>query len=354
MDMFENTRKIYSALGDEISRKIFIAQFNFAATGDVSFVRELSMRYRNLNADIEMFDYKLRDHGQKRLVAFGAGANGKDLVSGYQNLDWFCFLDNYRKAAVDERTGLPIFSLDQYAGQYGLENTKYVIAVQDRSAVQAISKQLLENGVSQEDILTIPDWRNNSSQYFDVFVPHERETFVDCGCYDGSTAFRFAGWCAEGGMTYDKIWSFEPDAGSYEKCQKILCALKNCQLFPYGISDKNGTVSFMANGHENARIVGQGDNAEDLQTIEVIYLDDFLKDERVTFIKMDIEGAEYDALRGSARIIKEQKPRLVISAYHRPNHIIEIPELLLSFRPDYRFYLRHYSMLANEIVLYAE
>lgn len=354
MDIFENIRKIYSALVDEISRKILIAQLNYAVTGDVSFVRELSMRYRNLNADIEMFDHNLREHGKNRLVAFGAGANGKDLVSGYRNLDWFCFLDNYRKDAVDERTGLPIFSLDKYAAQYDLENTKYVIAVQDRSFVRAISKQLLENGVLQEDILTIPDWRNNSSQYFDVFIPHEQETFVDCGCYDGSTAFRFAGWCAEGGMTYDKIWSFEPDAGSYEKCKRILHSLEHCELFPYGISDKNGTVSFMANGHESARIVEKSDNTEGLQTIDVIYLDDFLKNERVTFIKMDIEGAEYDALKGSARIIKEQKPRLAISAYHSPDHIIEIPTLLLSLRPDYKFFLRHYSMLANEIVLYAE
>lgn len=61
----------------------------------------------------------------------------------------------------------------------------------------------------------------------------------------------------------------------------------------------------------------------------------------------------YSAL-GSVRMVKEQKPRLAISAYHSPNHIIEIPELLLSLRTDYKFHLRHYSMLANEIVLYAE
>lgn len=111
MKILENTRKIYFSLGDEISKKIFVSQLNYAATGDVSFIRELFMRYRNLNADIEMFDYNLREHGQKRLVVFGAGANGKDLVSVYRNLDWFCFLDNYRKDALDERTGLPIISI---------------------------------------------------------------------------------------------------------------------------------------------------------------------------------------------------------------------------------------------------
>lgn len=94
----------------KIQKNIY-CQLNYAATGDVSFVRELSMRYRNLNADIKMFDYNLRKHVQKRLMVFGAGANGKDLVLVYRNLDWFCFLDNYRKDTLDERTGLPIISI---------------------------------------------------------------------------------------------------------------------------------------------------------------------------------------------------------------------------------------------------
>lgn len=353
-NLFDNTRKIYSSLGDEISRKIFIAQLNFSATGDVGFVRDLSMRYRNLNADIEMFASSMYSHGQNRLVVFGAGANGKDLVSGFKDLPWFCFIDNYRQDEYDLITGLPIFSLNEYAKQFGLKNTKYVIAVYRKESVQAILQQLLENGVLQKDILTISDWRNNSSQYFDVFVPREHETFVDCGCYDGSTAFRFAGWCAEGGVVYDKIWSFEPDHKSFERCQKILGSLERCQLFPYGISDKSGTVSFMANGYEDAKIVKNAVGQAGLQTIEVVRLDEFIKNERVTFIKMDIEGAEYDALKGAEQIIKEQKPRLAISVYHNANHIIDIPELLLSIRPDYKFYLRHYSLLANEIVLYAE
>ena len=86
----------------------------------------------------------------------------------------------------------------------------------------------------------------------------------------------------------------------------------------------------------------------------MIRLDEFLKGERVTLMKMDIEGAEYDALKGAEYIIKTQKPRLAISIYHDKNHIVDIPALLLSFRSDYKFYIRHYSLLSNETVLYAE
>ncbi len=353
--IFKSIRKIYSALGDEISRKIFIAQLNFSTTGEVSFVRELSMRYRNLNADIELFFKNMKEHGTDRLVVFGAGANGVDLARVYNNLSFFCFVDNYKKETIEETTGLPIYSFSEYKEKYGIANTKFIISVYRKDFVRDIFQQLIENGVGQKDILYIADWRNNSSQYFDLFVPHEHETFVDCGCYDGSTAFRFAGWCAEGGFTYDQIWSFEPDEKSYGKCKQTLQSLEKCSLYPYGVSDRNETVSFMANGYENARIVkGNPVNQAQMQSIEVKCLDEFLGNERITFIKMDIEGAEYDALQGASSIIKEQKPRLAISIYHNADHIFLIPELLLTIRPDYKFYIRHYSLLANEIVLYAE
>lgn len=353
-NFFDTTRKVYQTLNDDISKKLFTARLNYSATGDIGFVRDLPVCYKNLNADIQAFAENLYNPGSHKLVIFGAGANGKDLGSVFKNLPWFCFIDNYRQDTLDTYTGLPIYSLDAYKSQFGLKDTKFVIAVYKRSAIESIQQQLLENGVPDENILTISDWRNNNSQYFDVFVPHEHETFVDCGCYDGSTAYRFAGWCAEGGMTYDKIWSFEPDSASFKKCETTLGNLKNCELFPYGISDHHGHVSFMANGYENAKIVNSANSADNLQTIEVISLDEFLQNERVTFIKMDIEGAEYDALKGAEHIIRTQKPRLAISIYHDKNHIVDIPALLLSFREDYRFYIRHYSLLGNETVLYGE
>lgn len=352
--LYDKTKKIYSILEDEISKEIFAAQLNFRATGDISYMRNLSMRYRNLSADIENFADKLCNHGDDRLVAFGAGANGRDLVYTFSNLPWIGFIDNFRNDKFDDRTKLPVFSLQYYEEKYGLEHTKYVITVYRRENVEAIRNQLLEKGVDVNNIISIPDWRNNCSQYFDVFVPNKNESFVDCGCYDGSTAFRFAGWCAGGGMKYDKIWSFEPDPKSFVKCETVLSSLQNCQVYPYGISDHHGKVQFMANGYENAKIVNKPDKRELLQTIEVVKLDDILKNQRVSFIKMDIEGAEYDALKGAEQIIKEQKPRLAISVYHNASHFIEIPQLLLSYRADYKFYLRHYSLLANEVVLYAE
>ncbi len=75
--------------------------------------------------------------------------------------------------------------------------------------------------------------------------------------------------------------------------------------------------------------------------------------ERATFIKLDVEGAELETLKGAERTIKEYKPRLAISIYHKPSDIYEIPELLMEYRSDYKFYIRHYTSYVWETVLYA-
>lgn len=85
---------------------------------------------------------------------------------------------------------------------------------------------------------------------------------------------------------------------------------------------------------EGSRFV---DRENDFVEIETIALDGYIED-KVTFIKMDIEGAEFAALKGAERIICNQKPKLAISVYHRREDIWEIPKLLLEYNPDYKFF----------------
>lgn len=88
--------------------------------------------------------------------------------------------------------------------------------------------------------------------------------------------------------------------------------------------------------------------------IEVTTLDSEVGDDKVTFIKMDIEGSELNALKGARKTIMKYKPRLAICIYHKPEDIYEIPEYILSIVPEYRFWIRHYSSYTWETVLYAE
>lgn len=350
---FTDINRIYNTLDDEISKKLFIAWFNYSITGNSTYIINVPSKYKNIDADTKILQEKIISITDKKVI-FGAGNCGKELASIFHSIGFSAFIDNYRTDKFDEKTKLPIYSLDEYIGDFGVTNTCFIISIMNNDASIQIRNQLLEAGVLEKDIIRVQkDWRNNESQYFDVFSPCENEVFIDCGCFNGATAFRFAAWCGE--LSYSKIICFEPDSGLYDKCSKALVKLSDCSLHKYGVSDKYGKVSFLADGTESARIVNNSSSfdEEKIQSINTVDLDTFLAGERVTFIKMDIEGAEYDALVGASNIIKEQKPRMAICLYHNYEHIVSIPLLLLNLRSDYKFKIRQYSMLTNETVLYA-
>jgi len=71
-----------------------------------------------------------------------------------------------------------------------------------------------------------------------------------------------------------------------------------------------------------------------------VKLDDDMQEE-ITFIKMDIEGAEVAALLGTQNHIKRSKPKLAISLYHKLPDLIEIPRLIRQLVPEYKFYFQH-------------
>ena len=76
--------------------------------------------------------------------------------------------------------------------------------------------------------------------------------------------------------------------------------------------------------------------------------------DHVTFLKMDIEGAEVPALLGSYHTIVRERPTLMICVYHRQGDFIRIPLLIKSFCPEYRLYFRHYRKYSiQETVCYA-
>ena len=82
-------------------------------------------------------------------------------------------------------------------------------------------------------------------------------------------------------------------------------------------------------------------------------IDSVLDGEKCTFIKMDIEGSELNALRGAEKTIKKYHPKLAICIYHKPEDIVDIPRYLHQICPGYKMYLRHYSNCDVETVLYA-
>ena len=79
-----------------------------------------------------------------------------------------------------------------------------------------------------------------------------------------------------------------------------------------------------------------------LEVVDTITIDKMLNGERATYIKMNIEGSEKEALLGAENTIKKYKPRLAIAGYHRTNDLWEIPLKMKEYRKDYEIYLRSY------------
>lgn len=184
---------------------------------------------------------------------------------------------------------------------------------------------------------------------------HRNTTFVDAGCLDCTEDYLFAEWS---GGEYSQIIAFEPDPTHVSKCMQRWEQknLPNFRLIQAGLSDKYAMLEFSASGNGGSHIVYPSDTTtrvKNVITIRAVALDDIEEVQKVGFIKMDIEGAELDALHGAERTIRRDRPFLAVCVYHREGDMLAIMDYLHQLVPEYRFWLRHYGPLYYETVLYA-
>jgi FkbM family methyltransferase len=175
------------------------------------------------------------------------------------------------------------------------------------------------------------------------------EVFVDCGAFDGDTLSSFL---KRNHDTFRRYIAFEPDPISLNRLNAFAKTLsivvqKKIQIYNCAVGSRKEKLFFNATG-TGASSVGTG-------TLEVKCekMDDLIKDIKPTFIKMDIEGAEPDALLGAKQIIQQFKPVLAICVYHAQDHIWSIPLFIHSISEDYIFFLRPHLYKVWDLVCYA-
>jgi len=180
-------------------------------------------------------------------------------------------------------------------------------------------------------------------QYFENFISLPKESvFVDGGGFDGLTSILFTKNFPE----YSNIYYFEPSEKSMLHSKANLKDYRNIIYFEKGLWNKTETLKFNNSLGNANRISNSGEI-----TIYATALDEVIP-ERVDFIKMDIEGAELNALYGSKNLIAKYRHILAICVYHKQIDFIEIPEFILSINPDYKIFLRHYTEGVCETVMY--
>lgn len=217
-------------------------------------------------------------------------------------------------------------------------------------------RNLLEDNKSKEILDRLIELRNKSSKFYgygydydaffsqDILKLQSCEIFIDGGAYNGDTINQFMK-IVKG--KYEKIYAFEPDKDNFYLLKDKLCHNENICAFRAGLWKNKGKLAFLNSGNVASHIDSGGDNIVNVESI------DNLIQGKVTFIKLDIEGAEMEALVGAKRTIEKYKPKLAISVYHKKGDLWEIPLWLKNLVPEYKFYIRHHSYSFTDTVLYA-
>ena len=217
----------------------------------------------------------------------------------------------------------------------------------DSTSIIIIDSVISRSSGANLDILAMPNIYEKNQYFPDELIKLSGdESYIDVGAYDGETINQFLLKCNK---EFEKIYAFELDRNIFLKLEKNLenfLRRNDISLFNIGAWDNREVITYRSGNFNSA--IGEG-----AESGSVAPLDDLLKDVRVTYIKMDIEGAEIRALLGAKKIITAQKPKLAICVYHKISHLWEVPLLIHDMLPDHDIFLRHHSPLEYETVCYA-
>ncbi|MCL2035879.1 MAG: FkbM family methyltransferase [Oscillospiraceae bacterium] len=176
---------------------------------------------------------------------------------------------------------------------------------------------------------------SDKSEIYSLLKLNNKEFFVDAGAFKGDTVSEFL---AEVGGNFEKITAFEPDVKNYTFMRRKFYALPGEKFCAVNAAawDEDGTLDFAA---KTGR-AGSAFSKERVKQVKSAKIDTLCGEDKPTFIKLDVEGAESRVLQGAKSIITKQRPKMVVSLYHRVEDMYELPLLIHSYNQRYKFYLR--------------
>lgn len=341
INMVKTSDIVLSHIQDELSKEVYRSRIAFNNGSMEALEKIIPAGGDNL---IEFMNTHY-----EHLYIFGAGILGSVFVRMWGwKYSFRGFIDNDEKKHGKRIDGISVAGLKETIEKSGKE---IAVIVVNKLFYEEIRKQLCSENINNKNIFILGELYSElkRAQYFDLkeLDKNIRERFVDCGALDGTTSTNMYEWYRG---HVDKIWLFEPDAQSVQKCRANMEKIKfqNYEVIEKAVYSMKTQLHFHSLGTGSSAI-----NPEGKMIVNTISLDEAIGEEKPTFIKMDIEGAELEALKGAKEIIQRDRPKLAICVYHKPEDINAIPELLLEYNSDYKFYFRHYSVADNETVLYA-
>src|SRR5579883_438562 len=345
---------------------------NIAKELDSLLAEDLSHVYER---ESSAFDRILRECGG-RCVLFGAGSLGRSILRCLLRDDIrpLAISDNNPAIWNTKIEGVPVISPKDAAGLHGATAAFFVTIWSEGHGYQKTYKQLTSLGIRQVHPVASLRWRyaeefmpflcqdlphkvfqeselirlafhlwaddrsrdeylrqirfralgdylavgvrDPEASYFldSLYSLRSDEVFVDCGAYDGDTIRELL---RRQGDAFSRIIALEPDPENFRAAMEYLSGLPEetaarIELHPFAAADRLCQVRLTANGNMGSSI-SDGDGV----LIDAVPLDGLIHDSAPTFIKMDIEGAEADALQGCRKLISQHHPILAICLYHR-------------------------------------
>jgi FkbM family methyltransferase len=288
--------------------------------------------------------YKMADIPKNAIVVsatMGGPKTAKNRLNKFniKNIDYFAFY-KYSNLKLE----LPPF-IEDFKEDF----------IRNKSSYESVYNQLADEKSKEifTDILNFKitlnlDFMKNyfndiRAQYFEdgLYEMPLNPIFVDGGGYIGDTTMIFK----DKVKNFKKVYLFEPMIRNMKLAKINLKEYFNIEFINSGISNFNGDVFF--NEDDASSTISESGNIK----IKVCSLDSTIK-EKVDFIKLDIEGAEQDAVEGAKGLIKNSKPILAICIYHKAEDWHKIPKQILDIHKDYKIYLRHYMEGISETVMY--
>lgn len=355
-----------------------------------------------------VFDLQVGD--EKKVIIYGCGKLGRVIAEGLTRVGKppVAFADANQKLLGAEQFGIPVLSPLEAIETFGQTHTFVVTVLRDYDKVK---KNLIDTGAqhvvhflpllwkypyellpyynfdlpskmlvqaegikkaftlfadeaSQKEFVFQLQWMTSLScfnppccspayeQYFPVrkFDIGTEEVFVDCGAFTGDTIETFR---KRAGDSFRQIVAIEPDPVNLKQLARYLSLLpkdvrSKIRVEPFGLGSENETTCFNATGSESSSFAENG-----TLKIKVKRLDDLLATIAPTYIKMDIEGAELNALRGARETIRKYQPRIATCVYHVQEHLWEVPLEMNRINPAYFLSLCRYRDEFGDVVCYA-
>jgi FkbM family methyltransferase len=177
--------------------------------------------------------------------------------------------------------------------------------------------------------------------------PNQGDFVIDAGACLGDTAIVFGKAVGKDG----KVFAFDPVENHLEVLGHNINQNPDCniQAMPFGLADADVSCPPIKLQTYSPGFSSRNQNVP-LRCLDSLVIGGQIP--QINYVKMDIEGAELSAIKGAAGSIRKFRPKLAISLYHKPTDIFQIPLYIANEFPFYEMFIEHYTIHAEETVLY--